>query len=89
MNGSTNSMIVGAVILPENPRRRYFACVNDSDTKIYIGHGLLATGQGIPLSPNGSFEDKPDTTGWLYLGTWNCISAADTKNLSWIEESYQ
>ena len=58
--------------------------VNNSDEDIYVApYGIAVSTQGIPLKANGgAYVDEPDTTGWLYQGSWHGICASGGKILS-------
>lgn len=85
MNGTTTVGATSTVVVFENPRRRKLTVVNNSATDVWLGHGNLATGNGVLLGQRGAMVDEPDATGWMYKGAWYCISAAGGETLSWVE----
>jgi hypothetical protein len=77
--GTINS----GVVVNGNNNRRYLLITNDSNYKIYLALGVVATlGQGIPLDPNDSYESYHDN---LFVGTINAIGVGASCNLSYQE----
>jgi len=72
-----------SVVLKANGYRKRVCFVNDSDTAIYLSKSDVATvNNGIRLNAEGgSYNDKPDRDGYIYVGPYSAISSAANKNL--------
>lgn len=75
-------------VLTPNRERRRAVFINDSDEAIYLCKGELAVmNTGIRLAtPGGSWEETPDSLGYLWRGAWSAICTSGSKNLCVIEE---
>lgn len=78
------------LVLDSNPRRKRALFINDSDTAIYLFKGPpvgAAINAGIRLNASGgSWEETPDTLGYLWRGPFSAITSAATKVLAITEE---
>ncbi|MGI8502052.1 MAG: hypothetical protein ACR2LR_13075 [Hassallia sp.] len=73
--------IESTIILVANPNRKYVAITNNGENSIYLNLGGIATlGQGVYLTPAGSFDfDNP------YFGAISAIAIGDISSISGIE----
>ncbi len=80
--------IASIQVLVANSGRKKAVFINDSDTPIYLFKGDLAVlNNGYRLNAaGGSWEECPDTLGYMWVGQWSAISSAANKNLIIIEE---
>ncbi len=80
--------VASTQVLRANASRKKALFINDSDTIIYLSKGSIAyLNGGIRLNANGgSWEEAPDTLGYLYTGVYFAISSAAAKNLLVIED---
>ena|SRR3990167_3755288 len=72
-------------VLPTNIARKGATFVNDSNNKIYLGLGNVATlGKGIPLMPNGGAYE----INWsnMFTGTISAMNNTGWSPLSVMEE---
>lgn len=83
--GKANIGTVSGIIITANDDRRYILITNDSNYKVYLGLGVVATlGQGVPLEPNDAYESLADN---LFTGTINAVAMGASCNLAYQEGS--
>lgn len=77
------------VVLEDNSKRQRVIFCNYSDELMYLSQsGLARITFGIPIAPNGgSYEDQPDPTGYMWMGSYHAICASGGKILSVTEQN--
>ncbi len=80
--------VASTLVLDANSRRKSALFINISDTPITLVKGPAAIlNIGILINPNGSsYEESPDTLGYLWVGQFSAISAGAAKLLEVIED---
>jgi len=80
--------VASAVCLAARRNRRRALFVNTSVNLIFLAKGQDAViGSGIPIVANGgSWEETPDTLGYLWRGSFSAIAAGAGSNLAIQEE---
>ena len=71
------------VALRENEYRKKAIFSNTSANTIFLSQGApqLSTTAAIALTSGSVLIDEPDTRGWIYYGTWFCLSSAGGETL--------
>ena len=66
---SGNATTSSQLIIPWNPKRRYIAIVNDSDTTLYLSLGIVAAAAtGIRLNANGGSWELDNKLQQMFYG---------------------
>lgn len=69
-------------VLAANTNRRYALIINDGTVDVYIKLGATAVAnQGIRLNANGGFYELGPSTGNLFHGAINGITASGTSTV--------